>query len=276
MKTQAARSLSAHLDALLAKGRVTFDGEEAIAELGLAPGAFLDAAERLQRQGRLLKPKHGFYVVVPPQFRSYGAPPPPWYIDDLMRHAGRAYYVGLLKAAEMHGASHQAVMDFQVVADRQLPPLRVGRSAITFHYRKDIGAVVAGVGERKTEAGRVRVSSPELTALDLVRYPRASGGLDNAATVLDELADRLKPEALAALAPAFGRAVLQRLGHLLDRLGHPGAADPLRAALAAGDDWRWVELDPEEAGGDPDLASAPVERDARWRVLVRRAPEIDA
>ena len=40
------------------------------------------------------------------------APPPPWYIDDLMRFEDCSYYVGLLKAGELHGATHQAVMEF--------------------------------------------------------------------------------------------------------------------------------------------------------------------
>ena len=38
-----------------------------------------------------------------------------------MRHEGEAYYVGLLKAAELHGATHQAVMEFQVVTGKRLP-----------------------------------------------------------------------------------------------------------------------------------------------------------
>jgi hypothetical protein len=42
----------------------------------------------------LLNPRRGFYVVVPPQYLSWGAPPPSWYIDDLMRHEGHSYYVG--------------------------------------------------------------------------------------------------------------------------------------------------------------------------------------
>ena len=33
----------------------------------------------------------------------------------LIRFEHCPYYVGLLKAAEMHGATHQAVMEFQVV-----------------------------------------------------------------------------------------------------------------------------------------------------------------
>ena len=67
-----------------------------------------------------------------------------WYIDDLMRHEGRPYYVGLLRAAELHGASHQAVMEFQVVTNKKMPELLVGRSRIAFYYRKDMEAVSAG------------------------------------------------------------------------------------------------------------------------------------
>ena len=37
----------------------------------------------------------------------------------------------------------------------------------------------------------MKVSSPALTALDLVRYPQASGGLDNVATVLSDLGDKI-------------------------------------------------------------------------------------
>ena len=79
-------------------------------------------------------------------------------------------------------------MDFQVVTDRQLPRIRAGRSWITFHFRKNINAVVDGVIERKTDTGIMKLSSPELTALDLLRYNHAVGGIDAAATVLSDLA----------------------------------------------------------------------------------------
>lgn len=39
------------------------------------------------------------------------------YIDDLMRHEGQTYYVGFLMAGAMHGVTHQAVMEFQVVTN---------------------------------------------------------------------------------------------------------------------------------------------------------------
>src|ERR1017187_10832405 len=99
--------LSSHLAELLARGEVIFSSQEAEQSLGIGHGAFLDAAERLQKRKKLVRLRSGIYVVVPPQFLSWGAPPPSWYIDSLMRHEGCPYYVGLLRAAELHGASHQ-------------------------------------------------------------------------------------------------------------------------------------------------------------------------
>lgn len=57
--------------------------------------------------------------------------------------------MGLLKAAELHKASRQAVMEFQVVTDKRMPKLRTGRSAIAFYYRQEIAAVAGGIEERK-------------------------------------------------------------------------------------------------------------------------------
>nr|WIE94397.1 type IV toxin-antitoxin system AbiEi family antitoxin [Mesorhizobium sp. WSM4875] len=266
--------LSTHMADLLAAGRVVFTSAEAEQALHIGRGAFLDAAERLQRRKQLLSPRQGFYVVVPPQFASWGAPPPSWYIDALMRHENQAYYVGLLKAAELHGATHQAVMEFQVVAAKRLPKIRAGRNLVVFYYRKDLAAVEAGIQEHKTDTGMMKVSSPELTALDLLRYPQAAGGIDHIATVLADLGSKIDGEKLAALAQAAERPVIQRVGYLLDRLGHGGRAEQMLAALNERNPLVWTELDRREAS-DPDFAPEPIERNARWRVIVRRAPEID-
>jgi predicted transcriptional regulator of viral defense system len=267
-------ALSSYASSLLAAGRGVFSADEAQREIGISRGAFLDAAERLQRRGQLIRPRRGFYVVVQPQYAKMGAPPPEWYIDALMHHEKQPYYVGLLAAAAAHGASHQAVMEFQVVTNKLLPDVEAGRTRITFSYRKDMATVSSGVEDRKTQSGYMQLSSPELTALDLVRYPQSSAGLDNIATVLAELSERLKPKKLASLSVAFEKAVVQRLGHLLGRLGHLRAAEAMFTALSARGPLSWVELDPKQAG-DPDLSPPPSERDERWRVIVRRPPEID-
>lgn len=268
------RRLSSYLTEQLAMGRVAFTASEAQAALRMSPGALLDAAERQQKRKHLIRPRRGFYVIVPPQFHGWGAPPPSWYIDELMAHSDLPYYVGLLTAADLHGASHQAVMEFQVITDRQLGAIRAGRSNIVFRYRKDMEAVTAGIEHRNTDTGHMKIAGAELTALDLLRYPRGAAGLDHIATVLVDLGGRIDPERLAALSGAFERSVAQRLGHLLERLGHRGRVHLLHEALTRQGEIFWVELDPLE-GADRAFPSAVVERDGRWRVKVRRSPETD-
>lgn len=267
-------ALSSHIAGLLSAGQVVFTSKQAEQALGLSRGAFLDAAERLQRRQALIRPRQGLYVAVPPQFASWGAPPPSWYIDALMRHEQQPYYVGLLKAAELHGATHQAVMEFQIITGKRMPKIKAGRNLIVFYYRKDLAAVGAGIEDRKTDTGRMKISSPALTALDLLRYPQAAGGIDNVATVLMDLAEKIVPTQLAALSEAAERPVVQRLGHLLDRLGHADRAAPMHAALTARGAAPWTELDRQEAR-DPDFTPEPRERDDRWHVIVRRTPEVD-
>ena len=256
---------------LQSSGRTVFSREEAERTLGIGRGAFWDAAERLQRKHHLVGFRRGFYLIVPPQYLSWGAPPPTWYIDDLMRHEGRPYYVGLLKAAELHGAAHQAVMEFQVVTNRQISRIRVGRSVLAFYYRRDLAVVSDAIEERKTDTGKMKLSSAELTAFDLLRYPRAAGGLGNIATVLSELAEKIDAKKLGTLVPAFERSVTQRLGYLMDR--HRGRTDALFRALSA-QPLSWVELDPA-AAGDSDLSPKISERNERWRVVVRGEPQAD-
>ena len=267
-------ALSSYVSGLLSAGRTVFTAEEAEQAIGVGHGAFLDAAERLQRRKALLNPRQGFYVVVPPQYASWGAPPPAWYIDALMHYEGQAYYVGLLKAAELHGATHQAVMEFQVISAKRFPKIRAGRNLIVFYYRKDMEAVTAGTEGRKTDTGTMTISSAALTALDLLRYPQASGGIDNVATVLTDLGQKIDPEQLAVLSALAERPVVQRLGHLLEHLGHDALTGSMLHVLQARGSLPWTELDRQEVR-DPYFEREPRTRDPRWRVIVRRAPEID-
>jgi len=267
-------ALSGYVSELLSTGRTVFTADRATAALNINHGAFLDAAERLQRRRALLNPRRGFYVAIPPQFATWGAPPPAWYIDALMAHEDADYYVGLLKAAELHGATHQAVMEFQVVTSKRLPKIHAGRSLVVFYFRKDIGAVVEGTEQRKTDTGTMRISSPALTALDLLRYPQAAAGIDNVATVLSDLGPEIDGEALAELSKRVERPVVQRLGYLLNHVGHVEIANSMHDALMARGSPSWVELD-RSAARDPDFTADPCERDPRWRVVVRRVPEME-
>ena len=266
--------LSSYMTRLLSGGRRVFSREEAQEALGVGRLAFLKAAERQQRRGLLVNPRRGFYVIVSPEHLVWGAPPPAWYIDSLMRHENCPYYVGLLKAADFHGAAHQAVMEFQVVTDRQLSEITVGRSRIVFYYRKNMEAVAGAIEERNTQTGTMKLASVELTVLDLLRYPRAGGGFDNIATVVRDLSGQINPRKLSEVAAAFERPVIQRLGYLLDSLAERDVTRPLFAAVSQGSALSWTELQPGW-NLDSELTPEPIERNKHWRVIVRHRPEPD-
>ena len=62
------------IDGLHQNGQTSFALPEALAATGLSRGAFLDAAERLQRKERLHRVRNGFYVPIRESRRNVGAP----------------------------------------------------------------------------------------------------------------------------------------------------------------------------------------------------------
>lgn len=204
-------------------------------------------------------------MLVPVEYREAGSPPASWFIDYLMRFLEQPYYIGLLSAAAIHGAAHQQPMVFQVVTDRPTRPARAGRVRIAFHMRRNVAS--ARVVEVQTETGSMRVSTPETTAFDLVRFAPAAGHLSNVATVLGELAEKLDPVALTEVARSYAVPEAQRLGYLLERIGKRDLAERV-AAWLEGERYRPVLLAPGQPRG---AASA----DSRWRVVPNATVEAD-
>jgi predicted transcriptional regulator of viral defense system len=86
---------------------------------------------------------------------------------------------------------------------------------VAFIARKSLRDVA--VQSFNTPRGTIKVSTPEATAVDLVGYTQRVGGLDQVATVLGELADRIDPEKLVEAARTAPVTWAQRLGYLLER-----------------------------------------------------------
>lgn len=257
----------AYVEGLLARGRHTFTREEAEVALESSPIAAYHSLRRLQKRGWLAMPRRGFYLIVDPEHRQLGALPATAWIDDLMRFHGISYYVGLLSAAAMHGAAHQQPQELQVVAGAVLRPLTVGRVRIRFFFR---GRMEIAVTEKtKTSSGYIPISTPEMTAYDLVRYRKGAGSIDHVATVLSELAERLDAKRLLAIAKKGEEMpVIQRLGYLVERTGH---------AELAGDLARLVErAKPKFVRLEPGSSEAVTDRDERWHVLVNTTIEVEA
>jgi predicted transcriptional regulator of viral defense system len=206
-----------YIAGLAASGRYHFTSREAQAALGVSAAAAKLALNRLAKQKLLASPARGFYVILPPEYRSLGCLPADQFIPALMKHFTLSYYTGLLSAAQYHGAAHQRPQEFQVFLARNRRPIQCGAVRVAFIARKRLGDVP--VQPFNTPRGTVLVSSPEATALDLVGYAGHAGGLNQVATVLSELAERIDPEKLAAVARTAPVPWAQRLGFLLEHLG---------------------------------------------------------
>ena len=258
--------LRAWLLGLPGRGQYTFTTVEARGRQPSVTAAGTTAAlARAEAAGLIVTPVRGFHVVVPLEDRGVGAPSWRLFLDPMMEYLGLAYYVGLLAAASHHGASPQAAQVVQVVVPRQRRPLMIGRSRIEFVVKRDIAK--APVELVNGPAGRYRIATSELTALDLVRYSARAGGWGNVVTVLRDLAPELRPShfrAVLATEPAV--ADVARLGYLLDWLDVPDIAAALH---------RWIEGRPEHwVPLVPGAGRAGV-RDPRWRIVINESIEPD-
>ncbi len=234
--------------------------------LDIPPGQVRQRLLAPSGRGEWTSPARGLWMPVPPEFRTWGAPPGVEVIDRLARHLEVGYYIGWLSAAELYGAAHQAPQVFQVGVSRAIRDRRVGRTEFQFHHRAGLTSLPHV--EHPTRSGVARVSTLAGTALDVATDATVAGGIHNAATVLVELAEQpgFDVAAVVALADRFPVSTLRRLGWILDRVAAREDLDQLRAAALGGP--------PTPARLDPtaDLVG-PI--DHRWRVRVNRDVEVD-
>ena len=95
------------------RGNYTFTHDEvAQAFPDTSSGSIARALTREVSKGRIMSPLRSFYVIIPDEYVLRGAVPQSFYLDDMMHHLGRKYYVALLSAASYHGASHQVPLRF--------------------------------------------------------------------------------------------------------------------------------------------------------------------
>lgn len=227
------------------------------------------ALDRLSNKERIISVYKGFYLIVPPEYTSRGLLPPMLFIDSLMQFVNKPYYVGLLSAAALHGAAHQQPQEFFVVTDtKQTTTLKKGLK-INYITKKSISG--SFLEKRKTEFGYVNVSNPELTAADLVYYHNRIGGINRAASVLNELVEVMKPERVTEeLINTLTIPTIQRLGYLLDVvLGQKALADKLYTES------RKLKKEffrqPLKAG----IEKIGFPKDDRWKIIVNTDIEID-
>lgn len=251
---------------LAARGRYHFSSSELRSALGVSGAAARQALGRLAAKGEIASPARGFYVIVPPEYRRLGCLPADQFVPALMEHRNARYYVGLLSAAQYHGAAHHRPQEFQVVMERNRPPIVCGAVRVAFVARRALASVP--VESFNSPRGTVVVSTVEATAVDLVGYMSRAGGLDRVAGVLSELGDEMDSKRLVKACGSASVLWAQRLGYLLE---HVGAGD--KAALLKQDVRRRARSFTKLL---PGASSEDAPRSKEWRLFVNASIEAEA
>lgn len=210
-------NLDSFLSSVRTKGRYCFGLEELKTTLNLSDKAANQALFRAKSKSKIVQVRKGFYAILTPEYSNRGMLPANLFIDDLMAHIHKPYYIGLISAAALHGAAHQQPMETFVIT--QKPALRSIKNKglkINFMVKKDWADEF--IVKKKTEAGYINVSSAELTALDLFYYI-GTISVSNIVTILTELIEEIKAPQLQKAATEFPQvAAIQRLGFIMDEI----------------------------------------------------------
>ncbi|MCO5287034.1 MAG: type IV toxin-antitoxin system AbiEi family antitoxin [Chitinophagaceae bacterium] len=263
-------SINDWVENLASRGRHSFSLNE-------VRNAFADDTEaaiklkltRLVRKKKIISIHKGYYLIITPQYASRGILPPSLFIDGLMKFLERPYYVGLLNAAAFNGAAHQQPQEYFVFTN--FPVLRpTNKKGVKINYisKRDIPELY--LEKRKTETGFLSISNPALTAIDLVQFDKRVGGLNRAATVLNELAETIKPEQITE---CFLRevpvAAIQRLGFLLEVILKKDIGKHLyKVSQKSGFDFFRIPL-------KTSAVKKGYPSDEKWKVIVNTEIEID-
>lgn len=209
--------LDRYFSFIRSKGRYTFTYDELKEQFALSDAAITQSLSRVKKRGEIVQIRKGFYVIITPEYSKQGILPPYLFIDDLMKSLNKPYYVGLLSAAALHGAAHQQPMEYFVIAQTPAPrSIDNKKLKISFFSKKNWEQT--DIEQKATDAGYLNVSSPELTALDILTYVDKIG-LNRVVTVLQELAQTMKASALGKAAKhCLSTPVIQRLGYIFDKI----------------------------------------------------------
>ena len=266
------KSISKWIESMSMRGHYVFTKNDLCSTFpDVSPITFQRNLTRLMAKNAIVSPWHNFYVIVPTEYKLKGIVPPVFYLDHLMRYLDCQYYVALLNAAEMYGAAHQRPQNFTVFTEGKAfhSGIKAGTEILLFK-REHLS--MEFVRKFQTQTGYVNVSSPELTALDLVNAEHAVGGLTRVSTVLSELAEEIHFSSVSSgLLENFKVPVIQRFGYLLDAvLNETEKADELFAlAQSSNLHFRKVALKTTKAVADGN------EVNKRWKIIVNQEIEID-
>ena len=234
-RVKASRLISAAKSFIAEKaavGRIAFTFGDLTRETGLSDIAAKFQLLRLRDELVRVAPRQPFFLIVNPEHRNMGCPPPLWWLDDYFKWLGRPYYLALQSAAGVFGSNPQALQVTQVMTNRACRPIKLGRVQVRFYVKR-------GIEQTPTQplaqaVAPLRVSTPEATVFDLVRYADRIGGIERAAETIQPLLSQLRVrEMKRCLQTEDTPPVAQRLGFIFDAAGEQKLAQAVHDWLPA-------------------------------------------
>ncbi|EKE10577.1 MAG: hypothetical protein ACD_16C00001G0008 [uncultured bacterium] len=247
------------------KGLLVFSKENTLHNIDTHEGSLKVTLARNVRLGNIIYLGQGLYSLIPPEYKVMGAPPCEWVIDDLMKAHECHYYAGLLTAAAFYGAAHQAPQIFQIICDKRIPKVLIGKTRIHFYYSKEIATLPFQT--KNTPTGTIKISTPEVTAFDLIKYMQQSGHMNHVATVLLELGESLKARELKKVSSYYPLSISQRLGYMLDELGYSHKTSLLNTTINK-QTLRYIPL-------RSDMPPGAFPKNEKWHIIVNEQLEPD-
>jgi predicted transcriptional regulator of viral defense system len=206
---------SDYISHLLSIEEYSFSWSELISKSSKSEAALKSELKRLVTKKEIINLRKGFYLIIPPRYKSFGRLPIELFINKLFQHLKKPYYVACLSAAKFHGASHQQIQKEYITT--QYPMVRNIVNPVNMTFFTASQWPQKNIVKRKSDAGYFNLSSPVLTAVDLIHYQAKLGGLIKQFTVLEELAEEITKADLEDLIKWYPyKSTLQRLGFLLD------------------------------------------------------------
>lgn len=208
--------LSHFLQYLQSRYIYCFSRAQAEKETGLSGQSLSTALLRYVNKGKILNVRRGIYIIIPVEYTATGIIPLELYVDEMMPLIEKEYYVSMYNAARVHGASHYAIMEDYVMTTIQSPPdIRNDKIRINFfsarHWPKK------NIQRRKFASGSYNISSPALTAVDMIKHQNQIGGINKVFGIIQELKEEITSEDLRDLVCWYPyKANIQRLGYLLE------------------------------------------------------------
>lgn len=196
----------------------SFSLNELQAKLDKSETSIKSELSRLIEKKSIVNLRKGFYLIIPPRYSKQGQVPIQLYIDKLFKYLNRNYYLGFYSAAKFHGASHQQTQrDYLMTEKPKLNDIKKNTFDIRFFTTSKWSN--KNLLDKKSDAGVFKISSPALTAVDLIHHQTKLGGLNRMLAILEELTEEINQNDIAELLTWYpNKSTLQRFGYLLEQV----------------------------------------------------------